>query len=202
VKKTEEPQLPRCCTNIQSPSKETHVAAVSYPQEATEKKEEELTVAMMKALPQLLRKYQADKAKVMDLVEVTAYLKLELYSLKRQEPVRKGSSSSSTHVGALSQEGRNGVALRLKVIEMSQVLSVEKQEVPREPFCEPFGNTYMFLEDWMFSATHAWPLKNEKSKSNQYKSSRATFSRIQSIISRIVSDLLLKTFRFLSCCRS
>jgi hypothetical protein len=43
---------------------------------------------MMKALPQLLRKYQADKAKVMDLVEVTAYLKLELYSLKRQEPVR------------------------------------------------------------------------------------------------------------------
>lgn len=89
-----------------SPSKETHEAAVSYPQEATEKKEEELTVAMMKALPQLLRKYQADKAKVMDLVEVTAYLKLELYSLKRQEPVRKLSSSSSSHVGALAQEGK------------------------------------------------------------------------------------------------
>lgn len=44
---------------------------------------------MIKALPGLLRKFQADKAKVADLVEITAYLNLELYSLKRQEPVRQ-----------------------------------------------------------------------------------------------------------------
>jgi len=46
-------------------------------------------VAMMKNYPQLLRKFMADKAKVSSLVEIIIFMKLELYSLKRQEQVAK-----------------------------------------------------------------------------------------------------------------
>lgn len=45
----------------------------------------DLTLAMLKSYPQLLRKYAADKTKVSPLIEISALLKLELYSLKREE---------------------------------------------------------------------------------------------------------------------
>lgn len=47
----------------------------------------DVTVAMMKNYPQLLRKFMADKAKVPFLVEIIVHMNLELYSLKRQEQV-------------------------------------------------------------------------------------------------------------------
>ncbi|CAL9060644.1 unnamed protein product, partial [Musa banksii] len=53
--------------------------------EALENSRREITAAMMKSYPQLLRKYISDKAKVSPLVEILGLLKLELYSLKRQE---------------------------------------------------------------------------------------------------------------------
>ncbi|KAH7654259.1 cohesin complex subunit SA-1/2 protein [Dioscorea alata] len=53
--------------------------------EALENSRKEITIAMMKNYPQLLRKYIADKTKVSSLVEIVVLLKLELYSLKRQE---------------------------------------------------------------------------------------------------------------------
>ncbi|RWW75667.1 hypothetical protein BHE74_00016306 [Ensete ventricosum] len=55
--------------------------------EALENSRREITVAMMKSYPQLLHKYISDKAKVSPLVEIMGLLKLELYSLKRQEQV-------------------------------------------------------------------------------------------------------------------
>ncbi|XP_011079759.1 sister-chromatid cohesion protein 3 [Sesamum indicum] len=45
----------------------------------------DITVAMMKTYPQLLRKFISDKGKVAPLVETIVYMNLELYSLKRQE---------------------------------------------------------------------------------------------------------------------
>lgn len=48
----------------------------------------DITLAMMKNYPQLLRKFMADKAKVPPLVEIILHMNLELYSLKRQEQVR------------------------------------------------------------------------------------------------------------------
>ncbi|KAJ0113315.1 hypothetical protein Patl1_01119 [Pistacia atlantica] len=45
----------------------------------------DITLAMMKNYPLLLRKFMADKAKVPSLVEIIAYMNLEIYSLKRQE---------------------------------------------------------------------------------------------------------------------
>ncbi|WOL18859.1 sister-chromatid cohesion protein 3 [Canna indica] len=53
--------------------------------ETLENSRREITAAMMKSYPQLLHKYIADKAKVSPLVEIMRLLKLELYSLKRQE---------------------------------------------------------------------------------------------------------------------
>ncbi|CAL9227857.1 unnamed protein product [Arabidopsis halleri] len=53
--------------------------------EMFENNRKDLTVAMMKNYPQLLRKFMADKAKVSSLVEIIMFMKLELYSLKRQE---------------------------------------------------------------------------------------------------------------------
>ncbi|XP_010244638.1 PREDICTED: sister-chromatid cohesion protein 3 isoform X2 [Nelumbo nucifera] len=53
--------------------------------EIFENNRRDITVAMMKNFPQLLRKFMADKAKVPSLVEIILYFKLELYSLKRQE---------------------------------------------------------------------------------------------------------------------
>ncbi|KAJ4829530.1 hypothetical protein Tsubulata_035680 [Turnera subulata] len=44
-----------------------------------------ITIAMMKNYPPILRKFMADKAKISSLVEIIVYLNLELYSLKRQE---------------------------------------------------------------------------------------------------------------------
>lgn len=46
-----------------------------------------ITVSMMKAYPQLLRKFMSDKDKVAPLVEIIIYMNLEIYSLKRQEQV-------------------------------------------------------------------------------------------------------------------
>ncbi|KAK1295110.1 hypothetical protein QJS10_CPA16g01448 [Acorus calamus] len=54
-------------------------------EEALENNRGDITAALIKCYPQLLRKYVADKAKVSLLVEMVTILKLELYSLKRQE---------------------------------------------------------------------------------------------------------------------
>jgi hypothetical protein len=56
-------------------------------QEIFESNRRDITVAMMKNYPLLLRKFMADKAKVPLLVEIVLYTNLELYSLKRQEQV-------------------------------------------------------------------------------------------------------------------
>ncbi|GMI66557.1 sister-chromatid cohesion protein 3, SISTER-CHROMATID COHESION PROTEIN 3 [Hibiscus trionum] len=53
--------------------------------EMFENNRQDLTVAMMKNYPLLLRKFMADKAKISSLVEIILYMNLELYSLKRQE---------------------------------------------------------------------------------------------------------------------
>jgi cohesin complex subunit SA-1/2 len=47
----------------------------------------EITVALLTRYPQLLRKYMSDKAKISPLVDIMVLLKLEMYSLKRQEKV-------------------------------------------------------------------------------------------------------------------
>lgn len=56
-------------------------------QEALENNRREITSAIMKSYPLLLQKYISDKAKVSPLVEIVVLLKLELYTLKRQEQV-------------------------------------------------------------------------------------------------------------------
>ncbi|XP_068663585.1 LOW QUALITY PROTEIN: sister-chromatid cohesion protein 3 [Aristolochia californica] len=53
--------------------------------EVLENSRREITAVMIKRYSQLLRKYLADKEKVSLLVELIVHLKLELYSLKRQE---------------------------------------------------------------------------------------------------------------------
>ncbi|XP_043711657.1 sister-chromatid cohesion protein 3 [Telopea speciosissima] len=53
--------------------------------EAQENNRRDITVAMMKNYPQLLRKFMADKEKAPSLINIIVHLKLELYSLKRQE---------------------------------------------------------------------------------------------------------------------
>ncbi|KAK9281795.1 hypothetical protein L1049_004701 [Liquidambar formosana] len=53
--------------------------------EIFENNKRDITVAMMKNYPRLLRKFMADKAKVPSLAEIIVHMNLELYSLKRQE---------------------------------------------------------------------------------------------------------------------
>ncbi|KAL3644830.1 peptidyl-prolyl cis-trans isomerase precursor [Castilleja foliolosa] len=53
--------------------------------EIFENNKRDITVAMMKTYPQLLRKFMSDKDKVAPLVEIIVHMNLELYSLKRQE---------------------------------------------------------------------------------------------------------------------
>lgn len=53
--------------------------------EMFENNKRDITVAMMKSYPQLLRKFLSDKNKVAPLVEIIVHMNLELYSLKRQE---------------------------------------------------------------------------------------------------------------------
>uniref|UniRef100_A0A5B7CBP1 Putative sister-chromatid cohesion protein 3 isoform X2 n=1 Tax=Davidia involucrata TaxID=16924 RepID=A0A5B7CBP1_DAVIN len=53
--------------------------------EILENNRRDITVSMMRNYPQLLLKFMADKAKIPSLVEIIAYMNLELYSLKRQE---------------------------------------------------------------------------------------------------------------------
>lgn len=47
----------------------------------------DITIAMMKNYPQLLRKFLSDKEKIPSLLEIIVYMNLGLYSLKRQEKV-------------------------------------------------------------------------------------------------------------------
>lgn len=56
-------------------------------QEVFESNRRDITVAMTKNYPLLLRKFMADKAKIPSLVEIIIHMNLELYSLKRQEQV-------------------------------------------------------------------------------------------------------------------
>jgi len=65
----------------------SYVTGLIILQEALENSRQEITTVMMKSYPQLLRKYVADKAKVSSLVEIILLLKLDLFSLKRQEQV-------------------------------------------------------------------------------------------------------------------
>ncbi|KAG4393985.1 hypothetical protein AAZX31_03G187600 [Glycine max] len=53
--------------------------------EVFESNKQDITVAMMKTYPLLLRKFISDKAKVSSLVEIVLHMNLEYYSLKRQE---------------------------------------------------------------------------------------------------------------------
>ncbi|KAF8006570.1 hypothetical protein BT93_K0772 [Corymbia citriodora subsp. variegata] len=53
--------------------------------ESFENNRRDITIAMMKSYPQLLRKFMADKAKIPSLLEIIVHMRLELYSLKRQE---------------------------------------------------------------------------------------------------------------------
>ncbi|XP_042433098.1 sister-chromatid cohesion protein 3-like [Zingiber officinale] len=53
--------------------------------ETFENNRRKITTAMMKKYPQLLHKYIADKAKISSLVEIMGLLKLELFSLQRQD---------------------------------------------------------------------------------------------------------------------
>uniref|UniRef100_A0A2C9WMV5 SCD domain-containing protein n=1 Tax=Manihot esculenta TaxID=3983 RepID=A0A2C9WMV5_MANES len=53
--------------------------------EIFESNRRDVTIAMMKNYPLILRKFMADKAKVPSLVEIIIHTNLELYSLKRQE---------------------------------------------------------------------------------------------------------------------
>ncbi|KAG6417862.1 hypothetical protein SASPL_120059 [Salvia splendens] len=53
--------------------------------EMFENSKRDITVAMMKTYPQLLRKFMPDKDKVAPLVGIIPHMNLELYSLKRQE---------------------------------------------------------------------------------------------------------------------
>ncbi|KZV32380.1 sister-chromatid cohesion protein 3 [Dorcoceras hygrometricum] len=53
--------------------------------EMFENNKRDITVAMMKTYPQLLRKFLSDKDKVAPLVEIIVHMNLGLYSLKRQE---------------------------------------------------------------------------------------------------------------------
>jgi len=53
--------------------------------EVLDNNKREVTAGMMKHYPQMLRKYLADKVKVSSIVEIIMHMKLELYSLKRQE---------------------------------------------------------------------------------------------------------------------
>ncbi|CAN1851747.1 Sister-chromatid cohesion protein 3, partial [Linum perenne] len=53
--------------------------------ELFESSKRDITVAMMKNYPLLLRKFVAEKSKIPSLVETILYMNLELYSLKRQE---------------------------------------------------------------------------------------------------------------------
>lgn len=53
----------------------------------------DITIAMMKNYPHLLRKFMSDKDKIHDLVEIILHTNLELYSLKRQEQVHLTSFS-------------------------------------------------------------------------------------------------------------
>ncbi|XP_073283758.1 sister-chromatid cohesion protein 3-like [Primulina huaijiensis] len=53
--------------------------------EMFENNKRDITVAMMKTYPQLLRKFLSDKYKVAPLIEIIVHMNLELYSLKSQE---------------------------------------------------------------------------------------------------------------------
>ncbi|KAM3292672.1 hypothetical protein ACQJBY_036404 [Aegilops geniculata] len=53
--------------------------------ETLENSKSDITNALMKRYPQLLRKYLPDKAKISPLIDMMMLLKLEMYSLKRQE---------------------------------------------------------------------------------------------------------------------
>ncbi|KQJ87493.1 hypothetical protein BRADI_4g11510v3 [Brachypodium distachyon] len=53
--------------------------------EILENSKRDITNALMKRYPQLLRKYIPDKAKISPLIDMMTLLKLEMYSLKRQE---------------------------------------------------------------------------------------------------------------------
>lgn len=56
-------------------------------QEMFESCKRDITVAMMRNYPQLLRKFMSDKAKIPYLLEIIVHMNLEIYSLKRQDQV-------------------------------------------------------------------------------------------------------------------
>lgn len=56
-------------------------------QETLDHSRNEITAALMKTFPKLLRKHLADKAKIPHIVELVMHMNLEQFNLKRQEQV-------------------------------------------------------------------------------------------------------------------
>ncbi|KAH7366553.1 hypothetical protein KP509_18G084600 [Ceratopteris richardii] len=68
------------------PSAEPRKVTLSKAQKETlENNRNEITAALMKALPKIFRKYLADKAKVPHIADLVMQMNLEQFSLKRQE---------------------------------------------------------------------------------------------------------------------
>ena len=59
-----------------------------FMQESLDNNRKDITAALMKTLPKLLRKYLADKAKVPYILELIMSMNLEDYNLKHQEQVK------------------------------------------------------------------------------------------------------------------
>jgi hypothetical protein len=57
-------------------------------QESLENSRKDISAALMKTLPKLLRKYLADKEKVPYILELTMSMNLEEYNLRHQEQVK------------------------------------------------------------------------------------------------------------------
>ncbi|WOL10689.1 hypothetical protein Cni_G19448 [Canna indica] len=99
----------------------------------------ELTVAMMKSYPQLLHKYIADKAKVSPLVEIMRLLKLELYSLKRQEQVMTFCSTDSQ--ADLQDYAKN----KLKDLENNLIIKLKVAIKEVQVKCFLLLNMYLYV---------------------------------------------------------
>jgi len=77
VKTSGEKLVQGIATNKKDLTKQQREAVATFKQE--------LTVHLMKSLPLLIRKHQADPVKSAELMELIPHLKLEVYALKRQE---------------------------------------------------------------------------------------------------------------------
>lgn len=77
-----------CCSAILLWDTEFYQCLYCNWQDMFESSKRDITIAMMRNYPQLLRKFISDKAKIPYLLEIIVHMNLELYSLKRQDQVR------------------------------------------------------------------------------------------------------------------